>query len=232
MKFKICIIWIVIFMIFIFISSGHSAELVLQPDGATGKDSLIVSSNPTTSYGGVEIFNNWGGTDHWVIEFDLSNVPVGAVINSATLELLESGNCQFNVNSLEAHINLSSWDEYLVTWNNSPAYGPSIAINTGDTAGNTCEWIYFDVTQEVLDWYNGTTSNYGFTITGPAEGDTMKTAYTSDFGVATDRPLLRINYTPGSHSIPTLNEWGMIILVMFVAFASFYFLRKQRIAEG
>jgi hypothetical protein len=131
---------------------------------------------------------------------------------------------------MELHLNQGSWNEASVTWNNAPSYGPAIATNTGDTTG--CEWHFFNVTSAVADWHSGNTSNYGFRLTGPKNGDVVKFYHSSDYNdVPAFRPILRINYTPREgQGIPTLSEWGMIFTSMLLAGSAIWMIRRRRTA--
>ena len=221
----------VLFMMFIFISSLSAAELVLQPDGTAGKDAEINTYYPTTNFGSANHLTQYYGSsylDHGLIGFDISAIPSEATINSATLELLENQNCSTNQNTIEAHLNSGLWDEATVTWNTAPAYGPSIVTNTGETF--SCDWLIFDVTSAVQSWFSGNSQNYGFRITGPAGDNLIKFLRSSDYTIPGERPILRINYSTGPQSIPTLNEWGMIAFMLLTGISAIYYLRKNHLS--
>ena len=206
-------------------------SLVLQPDGAAGKDSCIAGGAPDNNYGDWTDFTvNFSGSggNFGLIEFDISALPVGAVINSATLEVLEHLNCGSDENAIELHLNSAAWDEATVTWNNAPAYGASIGTNSGETGG--CNQLVFDVTGAVQDWASGTSTNYGFRVTGPAGVTVQKYIYSSEWGTAAERPILRINYALAGVNVPTLSEWGMILLSMLIAISAFTILWRRRAA--
>ncbi len=223
--FCICII---LFMSLINITTSFSALLVLQPGGAVGKDAMICSGN-TGNHGNTPYLSASCGVTNGLIEFDLSSIPLGSTINSATLELLEYQNCATNVNSFEIHTTLNPWQESTVNWSNRPPFDPvSLATSTGE-AGGACEWLIFDASSIVQDWFNGTTQNYGLRITGPSSGSTGKWIYSSDAGTPASRPILRIDYTPGP--VPTMNEWGMIIFMVLAGIGAIYYLRRKRIAN-
>ncbi len=208
---------------------ADAAELVLQP-GPEGKDAPI-STFEDSDHGTFWILiTNYTGPNNGMIEFDLSSLPAGATINSATLELYEYGQCSVNMNSIDLHLNLGSWEESSVTWSNAPSYGPVIATNTGETT--ECEWLIFDVTSAVTDWYNGSEPNYGFRISGPDQKVRKYIPSSDNNDRPTERPILRINYTPGQGQagIPTLSEWGMIIFALLMAAAAIVFLRRRNMA--
>ena len=94
-----------------------------------------------------------------LVQFDTSNLPDCARINSATLSL----NCFFDQDMGTAKVLElgDSWDETTVTFNNMPygdSDGPSyyFEVSTG--------WKSTDVTESVVAWYTGSRPNYGFQI--------------------------------------------------------------------
>ena len=74
---------------------GYSQlTLVLQPDSLTGKDSDIYSIEPNMNYGNTNrlvpyawMHSGIQNTVRSLIEFDLSNLPTGAIISNAQLSL-------------------------------------------------------------------------------------------------------------------------------------------------
>src|SRR3982750_2235672 len=78
--------------------------VTLQPANGTGKDANIASFTPTANFGIHEDFEGvtWtcGGNlclGRSLVEFDLSFIPAGSTINSATLNLFANLN---NVNGI------------------------------------------------------------------------------------------------------------------------------------
>ncbi len=116
-----------------------STCIVMRPDGAKGKDATISSYNGNTTMNRgneVSLFSYaWthGGIPAWsriLVEFDLSDIPSEAIINSAELSLYHYP--KDNVD-LSEHSSLSgsnaayleritgSWLENTVSWSNQPA---------------------------------------------------------------------------------------------------------------
>jgi len=197
----------------------YAATLVLQPDGAAGKDSAITMTLPDTNFGSSSnLVINYSGPNHGLIEFDIAAIPTGSSITSASLEVLEETNCPHNLNAIEVHLNSASWDEMTVTWNTTPAYGASIGTNSGETTG--CDFLIFDVTSAIQDWVDGINPNYGFRLTGPGDSNVIKYIWSSDRSTAAERPILRIDYeegaapppTPPATPVPTMSAWGLGIL--------------------
>jgi hypothetical protein len=169
-------------MVFLFlivlVSPALADLLILQPDGSAGKDAMITDEFPNSNFGSNPYFlSNTGGTDRAVIEFNVSSIPTGSAINSATLELLEDSNCASNINLIEAHLINTAWAENTVTWTTpwvTPGgdYGPSLGTHTGDT--ESCNWLIFNITSAVQLWVNNAVTNNGIMITGPGGATTIK----------------------------------------------------------
>src|ERR1041385_6955140 len=125
-----------------FISHGVSysqcTTLVLQPDSATGQDAPIYTHYASTNLGSdpelnAEAWTYQGtpGVGRSLINFDLSSIPSGATINSATLTLynnpqssngLQNGQHSQLSGSDAAWLQrvTSTWAENTVTWNTHP----------------------------------------------------------------------------------------------------------------
>jgi len=206
--------------------------VLLQPDGAAGKDAYIDNSVPDNNYGNSSLLtDSTGGVGHALIEFDLAAIPAGSTVNQASLEIREWANCNSNINALEVYANLDVWDEATVTWNNAPAYGAvPLATSTGEVAGPACEWVKFDVTAQVQGWVDGTSPNDGFRITGPAAGSAIKFSSSSDGLTASERPILRLDLPPPDGFLPVLSDgcgflipagkqslWMLAILPLLIA---------------
>jgi len=138
-------------------------------------DSTILQGYPDFNAGGTS--DMWAGYDDYLdpdgeivrglVRFDLSGLPPGAQINSATLRLYliaswDYPNCS---RTITTHRIGSDWAEMTVTWNNKPscleAYG-SNSVQEGAWG-----WYDFDVTALVQAWANGSQPNYGIMIRGP-----------------------------------------------------------------
>jgi hypothetical protein len=111
-------------------------------------------------------------------------IPTGATINFATLELTTTSNASAETHTV--HQVLSSWAEDTVTWNNFGAGPGGIAgtdWNSTATASftpNTANTTYqIDVTAVVQNWQSGAT-NLGFLVNS---GGTDGTGFVSDDGV-------------------------------------------------
>src|SRR5271165_3472613 len=126
-------------------------------------DTYSSSAAPTTNFGGKPTLLVQPGINAYV-QFNLSMLPAGAVINKATLRLYVDTVVQggsFDVYELD-----SSWSEGSLTFSTAPALGVSatggnpIAITTASK--NT--FIVIDVTSLVQAWADGSVTNHGVAL--------------------------------------------------------------------
>jgi len=148
-------------------------------------DAQVHSGTPATNYGAGSLGVTPDNQSY--VWFDLSGIPSGGTILSATLRLMPAdiiGQGPWTVSV--ARVN-DPWNEATVTWNTKPAVsspGPSTAV--GDYI-----WQSWDVTALVQQWYGGSMSNYGFGLVTTAPGVYF---HSKETGPA---PQLLITYTVG-----------------------------------
>jgi hypothetical protein len=137
-------------------------------------DASIWMQYPDDNYGSSDhmgVRNRYGDIsdpDHWevnaLIKFDLSSIPPGARIDSATLYLYYY-DCAFNNcqnRDLTCHRITSGWNEGTVTWNTRPDT-TSVATSHSIVPPNY-SWMDWDVTSDVQDFVDGHETNYGWEI--------------------------------------------------------------------
>lgn len=186
--------------------------LFLQPDGSQGQDALITSYQPSSNFGSHPEIDAmaWtnGGTPltfRSLFRFDMSSIPSGSTIISATLNLYNSpggGNNSGQHSSLsgsnEAVISrvTSPWDEYTVTWDNQPTVTSDQAAIV-QQSNNVYQDYSFDVTGMVADMRGPGNSNYGFMIQLVTEDYYRCLIFgSSDNTDPNNRPSLIIEYNP------------------------------------
>jgi len=131
-----------------------------------------------------------------LVQFDLSGIPAGATINSATLELYASAVPTTGL-LLDVHRITGTWTETGVTWTSQPGYNTT--AEASQAGGTTVGWKTWNVLPTVQAWHAGTYPNYGFIVRSNLETGTPAYSYsfaTRENGTAANRPILRINYTP------------------------------------
>lgn len=152
------------------------------------------------------------GIQRTLLQFDLSQIPSNAIIQSATLSLKGSGsNPHTHSNSSSLNRITQAWDYSNATWtnmNNKYTTTGSIPI-TGTTSGAPNENKTVDIKSMVQYWVNNPQLNYGMML----KLDNETTYATMQFGTddntnSTLRPVLNISYV-----ISSLKSAGSTILM-------------------
>jgi hypothetical protein len=171
-------------------------------------DACILSGYPTLNAG--DTVDMWAGYDtasdarivRSLVKFNLSTIPSGSTINSATFKArhsyISSGSGARDITVWRI---TGSWSEGSVTWNNKPGYGgsyDSVSIGHGNWG-----WYEWDVKDLVQEWVNGTYSNYGLMLRGPEYSGAGFRGFSTREGSYT--PKLVVNFTT---SPPTSTPTG------------------------
>lgn len=192
-------------------------KATLQPGSTDGYDSCFDQTNATTNYGGaanIDIGKQSVNPSRGIIKFDLSSIPVQAVISAATVALTVSGTSATDRSSvLCAYRVLKNWVESQVTWN---------IYSTGNNWGSVgCSYEGVDRESSIFgsvsiaypsainttynmpvnaalvqEWTRGTVSNYGMLLksnTETANDDIL--FYSSDSTATTYRPIMYLDYS-------------------------------------
>jgi hypothetical protein len=140
-----------------------------------------------------------------LLRFDLSAIPPGQVIQTASLQLylrsVYTGSGAAATNTIGVHRVANSWTEAGVAWNNQPGHAGTAAATTavGQITGN---WYVWDITNLVRNWYNGTYPNYGLMLISQAE-TTCNMRYFDSRENVNDARLVITYGTPTPTSTPT-----------------------------
>ena len=107
--------------------------MTLQPGAASGIDAEVVSYSPTVNYGTAKELNTLAWTingtpvtQRTYLKFDLSSIPPGSIITSATLNLYfdstttSANHTLYGDNRAYIQRVTSPWNENTITWNNQP----------------------------------------------------------------------------------------------------------------
>ena len=174
-------------------------------DFSASADSYIQQVNPTTNYGSAATMATypWSGvgTQRSLVKFDLSSIPNGSTISSATLVLMETGTAGFT-RTIGAHRVTKNWTNGGVTWNKFDGTTDWTAAG-GDfnAATSTCSVDYagaifttdsWDVTTDVNNIVNSAGNNYGWLLKdGTEDGSQQWWSFgTIDNVTAGNRPKL------------------------------------------
>ena len=192
----------------------------------SSKDAVIETFQPNATGGNNDIafvtaWTNSGSSNNkrYLIEFDFSSIPVGAIIDSAKLSFYKANTTQLSnmhqgSNSWGIRRLTQSWSEQTVTWNNQPT---STAVNrtiVPATTSSTQDFPNLDVTQLVTDVLN--TSNFGFIAQMEVETPYRAVIMaSSDYSVVAKRPKLEITYhvpcTPLADFDPQTSAGGNVL---------------------
>jgi hypothetical protein len=177
-------------------SNVSGSVVVINPTD----DTFIDEISPGTNFGSNTHFvarrAGTGFQENILIDFDLSAVPSGASINSATLFFYYSHNNDGDPagRPLDAHHVTGSWAEGTVTWNNRPGFDAG-SIATATVPGATGTWMSWDLTSEVQDIVDGATSFYGWEIIDHANsGYFSQIHFRSKENPSGNTPYLQIDY--------------------------------------
>lgn len=206
-----------------------AVQIIIQPDPASGKDASVALGQPGNNSGAWTLalagdipFAAWQ-TTRTLAQFDLSAIPTGSTINSATVSFYQYWQGDTSTPTLDLHYLTRSWTEGTGTmtatndgasWNSYDGTNPwgtpggdyNAAASASAVAPNsTSSWVDWDVTGLTQGWVDGSVVNNGFVIKKNVETGAVfdsKGFYTSDYmGDPSLRPKLVIEYTPPPGSI-------------------------------
>jgi hypothetical protein len=174
-------------------------ELTIQPDAADGKDASVDTYYPDQNYATHTEIGAGRGTADTVrayIEFDLSSIPDNVVITSAAVGLYYYRTVGSATAPIGVYLVEESWTESNTTWNHQPdsATTPEDTLTVPTSVTNA--FLYWDITDLVKDWLDGTIDNNGvmFRDTDESTVEAWKGFYSSDYGTPAQRPQLIIEY--------------------------------------
>ena len=129
------------------------------------------------------------------VEFDVSSIPAGSTINTATLTLCAT-KVPSSTRTIDLHRITASWVETTLNWSNQPGVAGSVTDSATTPGSPAC--MTWDVAADVQLWIYGT-ANEGWRAKDSVEGQGTK--YITEFatrenGTPADRHILDVNYTP------------------------------------
>jgi hypothetical protein len=163
-------------------------------------DTYVGASNGNANFGSQPEFNvspNSNNPERALVQFDLSAIPDGSTIHSATFRVCPTNLALGAVGrSHHVHRVLDSWGELSVVWNTQPGVLEPDTDETAVLAGLLC--LNFQVEDDVQAWVDGA-ANYGWQLGDSNENavGTPRVRYASrENSDASARPKLTINWTP------------------------------------
>ena len=162
-------------------------------------DTWADESKPNNNKGTdtVMLARSWqsGKNGRSFVEFDVSSIPAGSTVNTATLTLCAT-KVPSSTRTIDLHRITASWVETTLTWNNQPTVAASVTDSATTPGSPAC--MTWDVAADVQAWVDGT-ANEGWRAKDSVESQGTK--YITEFatrenGTPADRPILDVNYTP------------------------------------
>jgi len=207
-NFKLQSIFSFAFLLFA-LSLSSQTTLTLQASA----DAMIVKNAAVTNYGAQNYMQvyPWGAdySRRFLVEFDLSAIPSGAIITQADLKLFETATYGSS-RTINAHVVNSAWTETTVNWSNinssfqsvvSASFQPSFPSNVNGI---------WNVKNDVQAMVNNTVVNNGWMFKDQTEDASQQywQFATKEFSNVALRPQLIITYTV--NATPVLNVSGPV----------------------
>ncbi len=202
------------FLLYILIISNNSqaVTITLKPGAAAGKDAFLASGAPTINFSNHPELaaTAWTCNDapcngRGLLQFDLSTIPVGAIITNARISLFAApqplvslaGFPPMNGNnqSLLQRVT-SAWNEGTVTWNTAPTITTTNQVVLTQSISSTQNYLNIDVKNMVQDMINNPASSFGFLLRLSTESFYTSMIFaSSDNSNANLWPEITIEYT-------------------------------------
>lgn len=188
------------------VTCGAGQTLATFQRGATSPgavtDAALRSDQPTTPLGSSTVLNagQFSVDRTSLARFDLSSLPAGATVASATLTL--TNNLAPSAGTVTAAVNSSAWVESTVTDATAPGYGAIVASNGNSGAAGSA--LTMALPPSVAQGWI-TSGNYGLRLD---EASGWSSFLSSETTTATSRPRLDVCYTVSGPSCSDLIKNG------------------------
>jgi len=184
------------------VASFFSLALALPASAATVSllptaDTYVINNNADTNFGTLDTayISYMAGPLYarTLLKFDLSSIPTGSVVNSATLSLNLASYGTTNTVQIGTYFANGAWTEAGATWTNQPAVGDVVKTQLVNFS-TPQTW---DVLPAVQAWVAGTKTNDGLVIkTAEGAGATVTDGYwTREATQSSNAPTLVVDYT-------------------------------------
>lgn len=188
----------------------QTTSIILQPNGENGKDAYIDSRLYDRNFGYHIDFPSIAWTNGGVptivrglIDFDLTVIPNGAVVDSAKLSLYSYDSPNNGTHSSLSGFNESvlcritePWDEATVNWNNQPAYTTLNQVFLSKCLNPIQDYLDIDVTNLIHDMIDDSNNSHGFLLKLVTEMNYRRMIFASSDNIdSTLHPKLEIFYS-------------------------------------
>ncbi|RME48040.1 MAG: DNRLRE domain-containing protein [Chloroflexi bacterium] len=138
-----------------------------------------------------------------LFRFDLGQMPAGAHIKQATLELYLASAAGRLETEIAVFGVLDAWDERQVTWETAPAVAPRL---TSAVVGVERRYYTWDVTELVREWYAGSLANNGLLLRDTDESTaTLRGFFSREARIHPPRLVVAYAGAPPLSPTPTLS---------------------------
>lgn len=164
------------------------------------------------------------GDSRGLLKFDLSSIPTGATIDSASLYLYVGWNAFSPISSRITSVSLyqvtSDWTEMGVTYDTRPTWNTtaatSMSIPAGTGSGGSIPfngYITGNVTSLVQDWFDGDITNFGLVTSDTYTTAGLLRIYAHEANGTSTDPKLTVTYTlPPPPPVATPEPATMLLL--------------------
>ena len=172
-------------------------------------DTWISESYPDSNYGSdttLRINNTAGDRNHALYHFDLSSIPAGSTVVTATLRLYIT---QYDsLGDLMIHRLTQDWTEFTTTWNTiGKSYEPkSYGSIARQSAAGT--WASANLTALTQAWVNNPGANHGILLS--TNSSNLTSLYSSREAAAEIRPYLEVTTADGDASSVQISATGSL----------------------
>lgn len=165
-----------------YVKAPVSSSLSIRPDDTSGKDAVISHYHSSKNYGNEEDIHLYAGTisgvpnhNRVLIDFDLSEIPVNASIDSAFISLYfnyssgystahngpsgYSGSTDFKIYRITA-----PWEESSVTYESQPAVDESVFLSVPGHVTGTQDFENLNITELVVKMIKQPETSHGFLL--------------------------------------------------------------------
>ena len=208
---------VALFSLGLFSGLTFSASAQVTVSLTATEDNDIREGTTTSNFGScIQIFTNGGASnrDRSLIRFNLSSIPIGATITSATLTLVkESGSSSANVEirrltndwtegtqGCGGSASVSNWSQR-ITGTNWTAAGGDFAstVYATTTVGTALQSYNWNVATLVQEWVSGTSANLGLMIKNVDESASNQQIFSSsESATSANFPKLMITFIPNA----------------------------------
>ncbi|MGB5725661.1 MAG: LamG-like jellyroll fold domain-containing protein [Thiogranum sp.] len=202
---------------------GSYTATVTSPGGSTtayslsaDQDAWFRSDNPTVNNGttaDMHLRMESGQLEYALYRFDLSSLPAGSQINSASAWLYVTnsgpGGGAFPEGPLTVHRVTADWTETGATWETMNTNYDSTVIATVPAQPQDEVWVQINLTAQVQAWLNGGDPNFGIMLRPNGEGTHGKLV--SREGASSQQPRLDVIVGSGPASPMTIGATGTLI---------------------